>query len=147
VQAHGTASSGTTVFAGGTLDVFHGGVTSNTVVSSGGIEYDYGSATGDTIYGGGLQVVEPGGIASATTLHGGTLEVASGASISGPISFTSAGGDLQLDASQSFHGLIAGFASPSGVTEEIDLLFEDRRGALAKSASPQIVLQKSPWRD
>ena len=32
-----------------------------------------------------------------------------------------AGGVLQLAASQSFEGLIAGFASPRGVTEEIDL--------------------------
>jgi hypothetical protein len=38
------------------------------------------------------------------------------------VSFTNAGGVLELDASQSFHGLIAGFASPSGVTEEIDLV-------------------------
>jgi hypothetical protein len=48
--------------------------------------------------------------------------VASGGSTgSGAVTFTSAGGDLQLDASQSFHGLIAGFGSPHGVTEEIDL--------------------------
>src|SRR5262249_8383936 len=30
-------------------------------------------------------------------------------------------GLLQLDDSQHFHGLVAGFASPSGVTEKIDL--------------------------
>jgi autotransporter passenger strand-loop-strand repeat protein len=87
-----------------TLEVASGGIASGTVVNSGGLE-----------------VVSSGGTASATTLNGGTLEVASGTSISGPITFTSAGGDLQLDASVSFHGLIAGFASPSGVTEEIDL--------------------------
>src|SRR5207248_95984 len=56
-----------------------------------------------------------------TTINGGTLEVVSGGSTGGSITFTSAGGDLQLDKSQSFHGLIAGFASPAGVTEEIDL--------------------------
>jgi autotransporter passenger strand-loop-strand repeat protein len=81
-----------------------------------------GIANGATINSGGLETVLSGGIASATTLSGGTLEVQSGGSTgSGPITFTNAGGDLQLDDSQHFHGLIAGFASPSGVTEEIDL--------------------------
>jgi hypothetical protein len=48
--------------------------------------------------------------------------VASGGSTgSGPTTFTNAGGILQLDDSQHFHGLVAGFASPSGVIEEIDL--------------------------
>jgi hypothetical protein len=37
------------------------------------------------------------------------------------VSFTAAGGDLQLDGPQSFLGVIEGFASPPGVTEEIDL--------------------------
>jgi autotransporter passenger strand-loop-strand repeat protein len=135
----GQTSNGVTVLSGGTLNVLSGGTASNTLDSGGsetvsahgidhgalirgGTQYDYGSASGDTIYGGGFQIVESGGIASGTTINGGTLEVASGGSTgSGPITFTSAGGDLQLDASQSFHGLIAGFASPSGVTEEIDL--------------------------
>src|SRR5262245_950408 len=40
---------------------------------------------------------------------------------SGAVTFANAGGILQLDDSQHFHGLIAGFASPSGVIEEIDL--------------------------
>jgi hypothetical protein len=69
-----------------------------------------------------LEIVSSGSTASGTTINGGTLEVASGGSTgSGPVTFTSAGGDLQLDASQVFHGLISGFGSPSGVTEEIDL--------------------------
>src|SRR5262249_34111792 len=80
-----------------------------------------GSARGTSVNSGGLEEVFAGGTASATTINGGTLEVAGGASISGPITFTSAGGILELDASQSFHGTIAGFASPPGVTEEIDL--------------------------
>jgi hypothetical protein len=63
-----------------------------------------------------------GGTASGTTINGGFMEVQSGAVTSGTtVSFTTAGGDLQLDASQTFEGLIAGFASPHGVTEEIDL--------------------------
>lgn len=91
--------------SGHTLDVLSGGTSINTTVSSGGLE-----------------IVSSGGTASATTINGGTLEVASGGSTgSRAITFTSAGGDLQLDASQSFNGLIAGFASPHGVTEEIDL--------------------------
>ncbi len=50
------------------------------------------------------------------------MEVASGGSTgTEATTFTSAGGDLQLDASQSFQGLIAGFSSPSSVVEEIDL--------------------------
>jgi autotransporter passenger strand-loop-strand repeat protein len=81
-----------------------------------------GIASGMTIGRGGLEYVSSRGIASGTTINRGTLEVALGGSTgSGPITFTSAGGDLQLDASQSFDGLIAGFASPHGVTEEIDL--------------------------
>src|SRR5262249_62241120 len=38
-----------------------------------------------------------------------------------PISFTAAGGVLALEFSQGFTGPIAGFASPPGVTEFIDL--------------------------
>ena len=48
--------------------------------------------------------------------------MASGGSTgSGAVTFTNAGGILQLDDSQHFHGLVASFASPSGVTEEVDL--------------------------
>jgi hypothetical protein len=50
------------------------------------------------------------------------MEVEGGAS-AGTITFTSAGGDLKIfQASQGFQGSIAGFGSPPGVTEEIDLL-------------------------
>ncbi|HJZ98141.1 MAG TPA: hypothetical protein VKE70_16640, partial [Candidatus Solibacter sp.] len=86
------------------------------VVESGGV------ASGTVIRSSGVEDVLSGGTASSTTINGGTLEVASGGSTgSGPITFTNAGGILQLDDSQDFHGLISGFASPSGVTEEIDL--------------------------
>jgi autotransporter passenger strand-loop-strand repeat protein len=81
-----------------------------------------GTATGATVTSGGSQIVASGGTASNTTLSGGTLEVESGGSTgSAAITFTNAGGDLQLDASMRFHGLVAGFGSPSGVVEEIDL--------------------------
>src|SRR5262249_44388303 len=108
-----------TIVNGGEEDVRSGGTAIGTVVNSGGTE-----------------VVSSGGTASGATLSGGTLEVASGGSIgSGPITFTNAGGILQLDDSQHFHGFIAGFASPSGVTEEIDLrdiVFSNRTHATFK---------------
>jgi autotransporter passenger strand-loop-strand repeat protein len=86
------------------------------VVEAGGL------ASATTIDSGGVEVVSSGGTASATTINGGLMEVTSGGSTgTAPITFTNAGGILQLDASQSFHGLVAGFASPSGVIEEIDL--------------------------
>jgi hypothetical protein len=57
-----------------------------------------GIASGTTVQSGGFESVLSGGIASATILSGGTLEVASGGSTgSGPITFTNAGGILQLD--------------------------------------------------
>jgi len=93
-----------------------------TTVSNGGEEDVSGTAVGTTVLGGGFEFVGPGGTASGTTLSGGRLEVFSGGSTgSGPITFTNAGGILQLDDSPSFHGTIAGFASPPGVNEEIDL--------------------------
>jgi hypothetical protein len=89
------------------------------VVESGGI------ASATMVNSGGTEFVSSGGAALATTINGGLMEVASGGSTGNTaaqaITFTSAGGDLQLDASQSFTGLVAGFGSPAGVTEEIDL--------------------------
>src|SRR5262249_59452137 len=119
----GGTTVGTIVNSGGFEDVGKAGVASGTIVNLGGTEFvlNGGTARGTSVNSGGLEEVFAGGTASATTINGGTLEVAGGASISGPITFTSAGGILELDASQSFHGTIAGFASPPGVTEEIDL--------------------------
>jgi len=67
-----------------------------------------------------LEYVSSGGTASATTINGGTLDVASGGSTSGTITFTSSGGILELGLA-TFHATISGFASPPGVTEQIDL--------------------------
>jgi len=92
-----------TTLRGGVEGILSGGTAISTTVSSG------------------VEFVGSGGTASGTTIAGGTMEVTPSASVSGPITFTNAGGILQLDASQSFHGTIAGFASPPGVTEEIDL--------------------------
>jgi autotransporter passenger strand-loop-strand repeat protein len=78
-------------------DVLPGGTAITTLVSSGAIE-----------------IVAAGGIASATTISGGKLEVATGGSTgSGAVTFaTSGGGILQLDDSQHFGGLVAGFGQP-----------------------------------
>jgi autotransporter passenger strand-loop-strand repeat protein len=135
----GTAISTIVLGAGAVLSVAPGGATIGTIVSggqesvaagatasgtilSGGTEVVGGTAIGTTVDSGGFQEVSAGGTASGTTINGGTVEVQSGGSIgSGPITFTNAGGILELDDSQHFHGSIAGFASPSGVNEEIDL--------------------------
>src|SRR5262249_34476335 len=119
----GGTTVGTIVNSGGLEDVGNTGFASGTIVNLGGTEFvlNGGTARGTIVNSGGLEEVFAGGTASATTINGGTLEVAGGASISGPITFTKAGGILQLDDSPSFHGTIAGFASPPGVTEEIDL--------------------------
>jgi hypothetical protein len=68
-----------------------------------------------------LDAVDRGGagIDSGVTISGGTFEVASGGSTgTGAVTFaSSAGGTLQLDASVSFGGLVAGF----GVPDHLDL--------------------------
>ena len=121
VNAGGT-TIGTTINAGGSQAVAAGGMTFNTTID-GGVEFVAGTANGTTINSGGKEIVSIDGKALATTINGGFMEVESGALTSGTtVSFTMAGGDLQLDASQSFEGLIAGFASPHGVIEEIDLV-------------------------
>jgi autotransporter passenger strand-loop-strand repeat protein len=121
VVSVGGFDRGGTQISGGEQDVY--GAASNVLVETGSQVVEAGgiaSATG--IFAGGLEYVSSGGTAIDTTIEGGILEVARGGSTgSKPISFTAAGGDLQLDASQSFVGLIAGFGSPPGVTEEIDL--------------------------
>jgi autotransporter passenger strand-loop-strand repeat protein len=118
----GATASGTTVSAGG-LELDDGTAIGTTVGNGGTEDVRFGTAIGTVVNVGGEQVVLASGTASGTTINGGKVEVQSGGSIgSGPITFTNSGGILQLDASQSFQGLIAGFASPSGVLEEIDLV-------------------------
>ena len=129
----GGSVSATTV-ASGAFEVVLG--TDSGATISGGTQCDYGIANGDTLLSGGIQVVEAGGIASgthvnsggyeyvasggvasATTISGGLVEIASGGSIgSAPLTFaTSGGGTLQLDASISFGGLVAGFGLPDNL--------------------------------
>jgi autotransporter passenger strand-loop-strand repeat protein len=138
----GGFASGTTVNSGGVEAVYNSGseaasITINVggaeVVSGGGLDVGAlvaglqfvmagGTASGADVRSGAAQVVGSGGSAIATSVDGGLMEVASGGSTgSAPVSFTKNGGDLQLDFSQSFTGTVAGFASPPGVTEEIDL--------------------------
>ena len=129
----GGSVSATRVASGG-IEVVLG--TDSGATISGGTQCDYGIANGDTLLSGGIQVVEAGatasgthvnsggyeyvasgGVASATTISGGLVEIASGGSIgSAPLTFaTSGGGTLQLDASISFNGLVAGFGLPDNL--------------------------------
>ena len=129
----GGSASGTKVGSGGIEVVF--GTDSGATIS-GGTQYDYGVANGGTLISGGEQIVEAGasasgthvnsggydyvasgGIASAATISGGLMEIVSGGSIgSGAVTFaTSGGGTLQLDASMSFGGLVAGFGLPDAL--------------------------------
>jgi hypothetical protein len=73
-----------------------------------------GTAVATTLNSGSVAIAGAGGIASATTISGGKLEVATGGSTgSGAVTFaTSGGGVLQLDDSQHFGGLVAGFGQP-----------------------------------
>jgi len=93
--------------------VVSGGTESGTIVSGTDIVVS-GTASGATVGSGGFELVESGGIDSAVTISGGTFEVASGGLTgSGAVSFASSGGGtLQLDASVSFGGLVAGFGAP-----------------------------------
>ena len=75
---------------------------------------------------GGIQSVLAGGLETNTFIDGGLVEFTSGALAGGPatpINFSTdnAGGTLVLEFSQGFTGAIAGFASPAGVSEQIDL--------------------------
>jgi autotransporter passenger strand-loop-strand repeat protein len=85
-----------------------------------------GHADSADVLAGGIQSVLAGGLETNTLIDGGLVELTSGALAGGPatpINFSTdnAGGTLALDFSQGFTGAIAGFASPSGVSEQIDL--------------------------
>src|SRR3974390_3350651 len=76
------------------------------------------SASGTTVFGGGFEVVVSGGVTSGTIISGGFVELGggNGAGSGGAITFASgAGGPLQLDDSQHFTGLVAGFALPDNL--------------------------------
>jgi autotransporter passenger strand-loop-strand repeat protein len=120
----GSRAVATRINSGGNENVNSGGVDVDARVAGGETILAGGSATGTDILAGGTQVINAGGTSLNALIDGGLLVVRSGGSIGGPsapVSFSSAGGTLQLDASRSFTGLIAGFASPAGITEAIDL--------------------------
>jgi autotransporter passenger strand-loop-strand repeat protein len=130
----GAIASSSVVQSGGALVVYNGGTGSGTVLS-GGVVYGYGSTVGDQVGSGGLELVLSGGTASAATvLSGGKMVVSAGATLTGAtisgglleiesggtagtsqVTFTGAGGILQLDDSQHFAGTVAGFGIPGGI--------------------------------
>jgi autotransporter passenger strand-loop-strand repeat protein len=120
----GTAA-GTTVNNGGLEVVQSGGFAGGATIDGGGggIVQSGGMETGATVLAGGYALVRSGGMDSAVTINGGLFEVASGGSTSSaPVTFD-VGGTLQLDASVSFGGLVAGFAplSPMVPPDRLDL--------------------------
>ncbi len=85
VESAATATA-TTLVSGGIEDILAGGTDSGAIVSSGGSEYDFGTASGDTLSRGGVQFVYSGGAASAATLASGGIEdILSGGTASGGI--------------------------------------------------------------
>jgi autotransporter passenger strand-loop-strand repeat protein len=73
-----------------------------------------GTDNGASLNSGGLEIVFAGGAASGAVISGGTLEILCGGSTgSGAVTFaTGGGGILQLNDSQNFGGLVAGFGLP-----------------------------------
>jgi autotransporter passenger strand-loop-strand repeat protein len=108
----------TIVSSGGKEVVSHGGITSNTVVESGGREGVGGVTNGTVVHGGGLEVVASGGVASGTLIDGGTLRIRSGGLIGSTTFAPNAGGLIRFDSSLTFRGgLVAGF----GQSDQLDL--------------------------
>ena len=134
----GGEADGVAINAGGTQVISNGSVFGdfvalggNVIVGAGGTEFFTtvsgaetvlagGTTSGSDIHAGGLEVVSAGGNAADVTIDGGLLVVRAGGSAT--ITFDAdTGGRVEL-AGQSFTGNIAGFASPPGVTEQIDLV-------------------------
>jgi autotransporter passenger strand-loop-strand repeat protein len=118
VVAAGGSARGVIVGSGGVDVVVSGGTQSGTAIGSSGVDIVVsGTASGTIVGSGGYELVESGSIDSAVTISGGTFEVAGGGVTgSGPVTFAG-GGTLQLDASVSFGGLVAGF----GALDQLDL--------------------------
>jgi autotransporter passenger strand-loop-strand repeat protein len=106
---------------GGTENVNSGGLDIATVVQGTENVAAGGTARDVSVLAGGIQSVFAGGVASNTAIDGGAVAIASGGGTVGNVTFTQRGGQLILNFSQGFTGPIAGFASPPGVTEQIDL--------------------------
>jgi autotransporter passenger strand-loop-strand repeat protein len=122
VVSAGSQAAGNRINSGGNLLVNSGGLDVSATVAGGELVLAGGTASGTDIIAGGREVIFTGGTSLNPLIDGGVLQVQSGGSIGAPpVSFSANGGTLQLDASRSFAGLIAGFASPAGITEAIDL--------------------------
>ena len=92
-------------YAGGTAS----GTATGVVISSGGaMALAGGGDSGTIIESGGTEFVNSGGVASDVQIDGGTLDVQSGGVVSGTITFTGAGGTLQIDGPNALGDLIPG---------------------------------------
>jgi autotransporter passenger strand-loop-strand repeat protein len=105
---------GAVVSSGGELVISSGGTELGASIAGVEIVTGGGTTSGDGIGSGGLEILQSGGVTQGVTISGGTLEVANGGVLSGAFLET---GSLVLDASASFHGLVAGF----GASDQIDL--------------------------
>jgi autotransporter passenger strand-loop-strand repeat protein len=121
VVSSGSTAEATTINLGGTELIFSAGVDTDSKVAGTQIILAGGTADGADITAGGLELVSAGGTSDNALIDGGVLQVRSGGSVPVVSFSTDNGGSLVLDSSQTFTGLIAGFASPPGVTEQIDL--------------------------
>jgi autotransporter passenger strand-loop-strand repeat protein len=120
VYTSGSVAEFDTINPGGIELVSGGGVDAFALLRGMQLVQNGGQAIGTDVRAGGQEVVQAGGLARGVVIDGGLVEVQAGGTAS--VSFDNVnGGVLQLDASQSFVGDIARFASPPFVTEEIDL--------------------------
>jgi autotransporter passenger strand-loop-strand repeat protein len=121
VVSSGSTAQATTINLGGTELVASAGVDTDSTVAGTQIILAGGTADGADITAGGFELVSAGGTSDNALIDGGVLQVRSGGSVPVVSFSTDNGGSLVLDSSQTFTGLIAGFSSPPGVTEQIDL--------------------------
>jgi len=107
-------------YVAGTLVVSSGGMDLGATIAGVEVVSSGGTATNDLVLG--SEIIQSGGVVHSVLLDG-TLEVASGGILDQEVSLPGAG-TLVLDASTSFHGLVAGFGyltSEGLASGEIDL--------------------------
>ena len=121
VVSSGSTADATRINNGGTELVFSAGVDDSATVAGTQVILAGGTANGADITAGGLELVSAGGTSDNALIDGGVLQVRSGGSTPVVSFSTDNGGTLALESSQTFTGLIAGFSSPPGVNESIDL--------------------------
>ena len=124
VVSSGSEASATTINAGGNELIFFSGLDVSATVNGGGAQIVLagGEALDAEIEQGGQQIVEAGGTASNTLIEGGFMDLQAGGSALFVSFSADSGGVLQIDSpTTDVPNAIAGFASPPGVTENIDL--------------------------